>query len=1113
MATFESAAGQGPSLQDLRASFQRLTDGENATITIWQVKDVVRLSADLLTDDISTLSETEVGNRLDTLRRLESQLDAVVIPTDMTGAMTPKLNFQRGEARNFLSSVRSFLQEQKQHTPKEQLQNPSGFDGEAFEAELINKPEFKGEFADLQRLKETTSQFIDGLALLKDSYFPENVLTDSSLSDPQRQSEIARALTGIDTDIRRIQAISDKLKNRRDLLGIALSNVDQSQIKERQNYFQTTLLNKLQLLQNEMLEKRARFQETKDQLTTIDIVDVPSARVATEMMMKVYKEAKAGVFTTLPQFLALRKAINDRIALIDLKVIASELQSAKGISVQRAELVTNKIQKEVVDYAPNVLKDLDTAIITFWKDRFIKDAATAPEFVALELKIAEKTVRGRSSSQDVELMRQILSAREALSDKKGVYLSVLPDTVSGDASQEIDRRLQRADQESRTLLAEAKTKVKGEIETHPQIADVIRKINVTTAATEADITAQQTALLDAKTAANRNAILSAFPSELNNDAITAYEAVMGDDAKNKGQVGAKLTEFRNAVDALRQVVRDASNTRINEVVRRIISIVPTDVPRMTLQQLLDLQEELRVEIQRAASVQGNELNPTTYKDAKERIDQYIKEKKEAVDIIQLRKWIAKAESSDQYMSGTHSETVNTATEEALIKDKVSDPVERQRLLDELNARAALNDISKDFRDSQFYIDKLHSGYGYINGRNFEVLFHEMQDVKQLVPLALTLFELALRGKLEGFPDCTSSTWGVYKNDVQAKISGMLGPQGELAVHIAERLVHASGMIPYYEEQFKATRKMEMRDIGKLEHQRESYGDPSRLDGAGIRAHGPDNTVGKYWNEPGAVGPTGKLINPVYEATYEEGEPYWDMFPDFWNYTPLLDGKKQIYEGNDLVTLARNNRYATNEAPDFTQLIDEGLLTEDQVQELEDMDWHNAVRYMDIHFTAHDRDGRTVKIKDESMNEFVEQMQSRKKLAALLLKADWKASEFDLDWFDENKTTFDYLANTGHVIRDIADPDERNIELRRFQTVFLLGVLKDHAVGIAMEADWWEPVSMLVILDRAVLKGFINETQREVLEKICNLEKEFGPLTKASRISILRKAGNKISTLK
>ncbi len=481
-----------------------------------------------------------------------------------------------------------------------------------------------------------------------------------------------------------------------------------------------------------------------------------------------------------------------------------------------------------------------------------------------------------------------------------------------------------------------------------------------------------------------------------------------------------------------------------------------------------------------------------------------------MDWLQIR--IAQMERLENYVSDA-KEAVTTdgytfATLIEYIQRSVADRGIRDELILELESRVYLHDAWVNFKfGADFNLEKINMGQLSLKPQHFERLLHGVDGVGELVAVALSMYELALKGRLPPFfENAMSHNWRATEPLIKQEIALRLGPKGALASWIASELVEATGMIAFYENEFKYTSPMQMRDVMNTEGRRNYYGAPSRLTGAGLRQHGYDTTVGKYWNRPGAVNSrTGQPINPIIEVTQEYGEPVWDLVGDFWCFSRILRpdqsfdrfppvaitpaGQSRTITCEPIKTLSRNNRYGIGEAPDFAALETAGLLSPTDVLYLKGLDWSGAVKYQDVH-TIDQSTGRPL-IKNLDYKEWVEQMQVRLKFHRHLTSTNWTAKALSAEgWFQRDKTDFDYLVNSAAVLRDLPKP-EQDITLRRIQTLLLWSILREHspAYNDVDRADWWDPAEMIDMIFTAETDGFISGSQAKYLIHEAGLDRE------------------------
>ena len=172
-----------------------------------------------------------------------------------------------------------------------------------------------------------------------------------------------------------------------------------------------------------------------------------------------------------------------------------------------------------------------------------------------------------------------------------------------------------------------------------------------------------------------------------------------------------------------------------------------------------------------------------------------------------------------------------ASLERKIRKEISDPDLRESLINELNARAYLHDAYVVFAIANYEIEPVASNFGYLNldPGHFETLFHGMHGVRELVPIALSMFEMAMKRKLPDFEgeNFTPAHWRTFKGDVEREIGKRLGKSGPIAAKLAGRLVEATGMPAYYEDEFRFDKSMPQRDVMNTEGRRMYYGRANR----------------------------------------------------------------------------------------------------------------------------------------------------------------------------------------------------------------------------------------------------------------------------------------------
>lgn len=503
-----------------------------------------------------------------------------------------------------------------------------------------------------------------------------------------------------------------------------------------------------------------------------------------------------------------------------------------------------------------------------------------------------------------------------------------------------------------------------------------------------------------------------------------------------------------------------------------------------------------------------------------RIEEAVGSVKEAhigrIDLDWLMTTLDDIEAAEYMLSDAHEiiTGLNFIELQSHIKKHVTDVAERTRLLNILNARVHLHDAALNFVIARYFIDTeeghrgIDIGYTALSPQDFETLFHEIPGCEDLVPIALSLYELALKGRLPGVQS-KAWNWNTIGGPAAAeKIESLLGKNGALASKLANRLVTCTGMPSYYEEDFLRPQKDEMRDVMHMEPQRFYYGDPARVAKAGLRAHGFTGTVKKYFSVKGEVNPSSKKpYDPVLEIPTEQiqaGEPVWDLISDFWNYASLIEDPSGeiIKEHDKLITLSRFERFHPGEKPDFTNLVARGILTPAQVTALQAIDWSGVVNYQRMHFKPHSRGGRTVKIKDNAYTEWVDQMKNRKALRNILTKTGWSANDFTQPHGFENiKTTFDYLVNSGNVLRDLPKT-EQDKNLRAIQTTFLWPIIRNHSPAFVPVENAWKTIDLYLIIFTAQSIGFITQEQADFLLEAGGLT---GLISAADRAQIASRA--------
>ncbi len=844
-----------------------------------EVRSLWRRYATLKQSEITMTPEAYIAELTSLLQASEARQLPPFAPqnTDFSEDKTELLTMLRSAIR----SKQTDLQQAKQPENSQAV----GFSGEAFELELTSKTEYNGEFQDLNTLRNITAQFRDKFSLLKDSYYPENVLTDGS-ADAFKRTEIDRAISGIDADVNRIQLLSAKLQDKNLLRKVLEGVTDQTLISERQMYFQSVLPQKLVVLRNELLEKRGRFQTKKDQLTGIVIQDIPEIRTLLESMMKTYTEAKASRYSSLVEFINLRKDILSK-KNIDLSLIAANLRTKHGISEEKVSVVIEQIQKDVLDRVSEALVDLDNAILVFWRDRYIRNASTAPEFVTLDKKLSEKALNKRDSNADVLLSSQILEAWKKLSDKKSVFLSELPDSTRNDAAQEIDRRLTLAEIEAKNLLNEAKVKVKGEIEANPQIVDLLRTINVSIAANVADITIQEDAILSAKNSINRNAILASIPSILNAEAVRVLEIIIGDNASQEGLVGKKLRELKNAKDLLVAQGVEAKKRKLSDIVRRIIAIKPADAWTMSTTTLEKLAEELRQEIEAAATPPGYELDPTTYKEAKDNINSFIKERVEVTE----KNILDQIDKLEAVFSGFDKQEAlwNNLTD-LLSKLKDRDPALYSKLSAEMNARKDLH-ITWMMVEAAFsaerLLEKIDPAQVDVTSGDISYFFKNIPEVADAKRL-FDEIDLPDDKRLRSIPELSDVTAANYQQNKSKIIEYVASKTNPTAAKLAYRLHWCFFRPSEMDRQRGWTGKDEPGEVVHSRKYREKYHNKNRKTGPSITIDGLFNETGNF--EEGEQ----PIIILPNDAQRGPRDPAWDLFPGFLHW---------CYEGQ--ITINRN----------------------------------------------------------------------------------------------------------------------------------------------------------------------------------------------------------------
>lgn len=445
----------------------------------------------------------------------------------------------------------------------------------------------------------------------------------------------------------------------------------------------------------------------------------------------------------------------------------------------------------------------------------------------------------------------------------------------------------------------------------------------------------------------------------------------------------------------------------------------------------------------------------------------------------------------------------------------------EELAAELEARAVLHDAFMVFAIADYGIEGIdrHKGNLNLGAEHFETLLHGMYGVRELVPIALGMFEMALKGKLKGLKGVNAGSWSNDRETATNYIASKLGGEnGGLAAKIAFRLTECTGMPAYYEDDFRFEKTMPQRDVMNTEGRRKYYGNPDRVGRTGRRYHGFSTTVGAYWNYAGETNKKGEDVNAVITipsekvqsteiGLYEAGVPQWDLIPDFWEDAKVLDPRTreaerfgetgQQGEISPIKTLARRNRYQQNESPDVDQLeqrlkLEGGDSNQINTEVLKNLEWGqlNVVRYDQLKFVGNINGEERSIVDDRAHRQWAEQFSERLRFHQMITDPEGPSVEEIVSgvWLTKNQTNTDYLPITARGLRDL-EGVKRDEAVRKIQAIFLWSVLHHHNPLFQQDkALWVNPRRIREAILTTVRLGYVSKNQGTWIENNMQLSK-------------------------